>query len=143
MKKLSICCILALLLVLVGCTAEGENVVPGTSDTTAQSFVPTPGSFEAFRLEDYRDTMEQFPSEESFGPITDTEFLLEKAEDLWIRIYGKDIRDQRPYLLSYDETAGVWLIRGTFPYPDNYVGGVANMLVENATGNVLAVWHEK
>lgn len=114
------------------------------SDSVSEySSLKFPELFAEFRFADYQDMPEQFPSAESFGPITDTDALLEKAEALWIHIYGEKIKEQQPYLLSYDKAAGVWLIRGTFPDDPNLVGGVANMLVENATGNVLAVWHEK
>ena len=97
----------------------------------------------SFQFADYADKVEEFPSEENWGRVTDVDTLLEKTEQLWIQIYGKEtILGEKPYQVFYDEQAGIWFISGTLPEKYSF-GGVANILVENDTGDVLAVWHEK
>lgn len=93
-----------------------------------------------FDVSDYECEINDFPSEENLGSISDTRDLLKKVQAIWIKIYGQRIRRQKPYQISYDEKNGIWLVEGTF-HSTRKFGGVAKILVDNDTGKVLAVWH--
>ena len=95
----------------------------------------------SFDLGDYQAMIEQFPSEKVLGRIGDADNLRQRAEEAWVEIYGESVREEKPYIVSYDEANGVWLVSGSLrPFS---LGGTAQMLVENDTGKVLAVWHNK
>ena len=95
----------------------------------------------AFDVSDYQDIIENFPSDENLGSISDAKDAVKKAETIWIKIYGKNVKKEKPYQVFYDAENEVWLIHGYLR--PNMEGGVANILIENSTGKVLAVWHEK
>ena len=94
-----------------------------------------------FAFNDYQYYIDSFPSEENVGNIIDAKDARKKAEKIWIKLYGESIKKEKPYQVFYDENNGIWLIQGTLR--SNMKGGVANILIENETGKVLAVWHEK
>lgn len=95
----------------------------------------------AFGVSDYQYYIDKFPSKDSLGNISDSKDLLKKVEVIWINKYGERIKKQKPYQVFYDETNGIWLVQGTLR--SNMTGGVANILVDNDTGRVLALWHDK
>ena len=94
-----------------------------------------------FEVSEYQYYMENCPSEENLGSISNTKDLLKKVEAIWIKKYGERIKKEKPYQVFYDEKNGIWLVQGTLR--PSMMGGVANILVENDTGKVLAVWHDK
>jgi len=94
-----------------------------------------------FEVSEYQYYIDNISSEEKLGPISDIKDLLKKVEVIWIKKYGECIRKEKPYQIFYDEENGIWLVQGTLR--SNRMGGVANILVENGTGKVLAVWHDK
>ena len=94
-----------------------------------------------FQLDEYQYYIENFPSEETLGGIADARDAMNKAEEVLIKTYGKTVRNEKPYQLFYDEQNEVWLVTGTLR--GNREGGVGNILMENDTGKVLAVWHDK
>lgn len=94
-----------------------------------------------FEVSEYQYYIDNFSSEDHLGFISDAKDLLKKVEAIWIEKYGERIKNQKPYQVFYDEVNGIWLVRGTLQ--SNRMGGVANILVDNDTGNVLAVWHDK
>ena len=94
-----------------------------------------------FEVSEYQYYIENFSSEDNLGFISDSKELLKKVEVIWIKQYGERIKNQKPYQVFYDEANGIWLVRGTLR--SNMLGGVANILVDNDTGKVLAVWHDK
>lgn len=98
-----------------------------------------------FKLEDYRHLLEQFPREEVIGEIRDIDMLVEETEKIWSRIYDCDLEEHQPYKISYDSENKVYLVEGSFKEPTlgTTFGGVPYMLVEQETGKVLAVWHDK
>ena len=95
----------------------------------------------AFNLNDYQYYIDNFPSEENVGNIIDAKDAIKKAEKIWIKLYGESIKKEKPYQVFYDENNGIWLVRGTLR--SNMKGGVANILIQNETGKILAVWHDK
>ena len=94
-----------------------------------------------FDVSEYQYYIDNFPSEENLGFISDSKDLLKKVEVIWIKQYGERIKNQKPYQVFYDEANGIWLVQGTLR--SNMTGGVAHILVNNDTGKVLAVWHDK
>ena len=94
-----------------------------------------------FEVSEYQYYIDNFSSEDNLGFISDSKELLKKVEVIWIKQYGERIKNQKPYQVFYDEANGIWLVRGTLR--SNMLGGVANILVDNDTGKVLAVWHDK
>jgi len=101
---------------------------------------------EPFDVSAYERCIGTFPFDMSVGSInvgsvSDHKELVLKVEEIWISLYGKYILTERPYKLYYDEVNRVFLVTGTLP--ENAVGGVANMLIEETSGNVLAVWHSR
>ena len=96
---------------------------------------------EAFEFNDYQYYIDNFPSEENVGNIIDAKDAIKKAEKIWIKLYGESIKKEKPYQVFYDENNGIWLVQGTLR--SNMKGGVANILIQNKTGKILAVWHDK
>lgn len=94
-----------------------------------------------FEVSDYQYYIDNFSSEENVGSIIDSKDAIKKAELIWIKLYGESIKKEKPYQLFYDSKNEIWLIQGTLR--TNVKGGVANILIENSTGKVLAVWHDK
>ena len=98
-------------------------------------------NIKSFNVDEYQYYIDNFSSEDNLGPISEISDLLRKVEAIWINKYGEDIKAEKPYQVFYDEKTNVWLVQGTLR--SNMVGGVANILVENDTGKVLAIWHGK
>ena len=95
---------------------------------------------DSFRIGDYQDYLE-YSSTDNLGPIENVDDLLKKVETTWISKYGECIKKETPYVVLYDEESKVWLVHGSLR--SNNKGGVAYILVDDSTGNVLAMWHEK
>ncbi len=94
-----------------------------------------------FELSNYQYYIDNFTSAENVGSITNSRDAIKKAEKIWVKLYGESVKKEKPYRLFYDEKYETWLIQGTLR--SNMKGGVANILIENTTGKVLAVWHDK
>lgn len=94
-----------------------------------------------FGVSEYQYYIDNFSSEDNLGFISDSEDLLKKVEVIWTKQYGEHIKTQKPYQVFYDEANGVWLVHGTLR--SNMTGGVAYILIDNDTGKVLALWHDK
>ena len=113
----------------------GASVIPIAYDQSVFSKV------RPFDVDDYQEFIDTFPSNECLGKLSGKTDAVKKAEIILVKIYGKQVKKERPYQIFYDEEAGVWLVQGSLP--SNMKGGVANIIIENDTGKVLAVWHEK
>ncbi len=95
----------------------------------------------AFEVSGNQKHIDNFSSEETVGSISGAKDALAKAELIWIKTFGEQVKKEKPYQVSYDVEKEVWLIQGSMP--PGVKGGVANILIENRTGKVLAVWHDK
>lgn len=95
----------------------------------------------ALDVNDYQYYIDNFSTEENLGSISDVEDAIMKAETIWIKMYGKRVKKEKPYQVFYDEKNKIWLIQGSLQ--SNMMGGGANILIEDSTGKVLAIWHEK
>ena len=96
---------------------------------------------ENFKSSDYQYYIDNFSSEENVGSIIDAKDAIKKSEIIWIKLYGENIKKEKPYKVFYDAKSEIWLVQGTLR--SNMMGGVANILIDNDTGKVLAVWHDK
>jgi len=94
-----------------------------------------------FSLTDYSDFIERFPSEIVLGSIDSAQLAREKAETVWIDIYGESVKDRKPYHVDFDDESQVWLVQGSLPKHRD--GGVPHILIQRSDGKVLAVWHTK
>ena len=120
-KLLCLFCLLALICgALVGCAAQVKN----------------------FDVSEYQYEIERFSSEKNVGSIANSKDAIQKAEVVWIEIYGEDVEEEQPYQASYDDQNDVWLVEGTLKGL-RHKGGVAKILIEGQSGDVLAVWHEE
>ena len=127
-KRISIVLLVLIIVIFIGgvCMVISQNKTPDVKE---------------FNLNDYQYYIDNFPSEENVGNITDEKDAIKKAEKIWIKLYGESIKKEKPYQLFYDEKNDVWLVQGTLQ--SNMKGGVANILIQNETGKVLAVWHDE
>lgn len=94
-----------------------------------------------FSISDYGSYIEQFSSEKKVGETNDAKTAKKKAEEVWIKLYGEEIKSRKPYRTLYDKTNEVWLVQGSLP--ENMIGGVPYILIQKADGRILAVWHTK
>jgi len=100
-----------------------------------------PPVVENFKSSDYQYYIDNFSSEENVGSIIDAKDAIKKSEIIWIKLYGENIKKEKPFKVFYDAKSEIWLVQGTLR--SNMMGGVANILIDNDTGKVLAVWHDK
>ena len=105
-----------------------------------------------FHVEDYEYFVNQFPSDRVLGPIDSAEMAKEKAEFVWIEIYGYEVQDKKPYKILYDKENRIWMVQGELNLnflTDNKeliipaFGGVPYIIIQEWDGKVLAVWHDK
>lgn len=100
---------------------------------------------ESFNVAEYGECIAAFPSKKILGPVDRAETAREKAEVSWVEIYGESVKEEKPYQVFYDAVNETWLVSGTLQQNQfhSVVGGVANILIQEADGKVLAVWHDK
>lgn len=125
-KRIILVCLIivfAVIIIAVLCNQIGDTTV---------------GTFE---LNEYQDYIDDFSSNEVLGSIIDSRDAIKKAESLWIDIYGRDVKSNKPYQVFYDSKSETWLVCGSLK--PGRLGGVPYALIENKTGKVLAVWHDK
>lgn len=94
-----------------------------------------------FNISEYSEVVIQFSSDKIVGTVQDVETAKEKAESIWIELYGDEVKEKKPYIVSFDELNEVWLVQGSLP--ENKFGGVPYILIQKSDGKVLAVWHDK
>ena len=104
-----------------------------------------PAEIQTFDISEYEYYINTFSSEEYLEPFSDVQGLLTETERIWVNLYGESVKEEKPYQVHYDKQADVWLVCGTIQTAPWTIttGGVAYILVENNSGKVLAVWHEK
>ena len=133
MKKI----ILIILLVLIMITVGGVTYMKLFGETEeAQT-----EKIQPFSLSDYSETINDFASDKVLGAVNTSDSAKEKAETVWIEIYGDSVKEDKPYKVYFDEQNQVWLVKGTLP--EMYFGGVPYILIQKSDGKVLAVWHTK
>ena len=93
-----------------------------------------------FSLSDYQFFLDNFSYSGTVERISDEETAIEKAEEVWLGVFGGNIIEKKPYVAYYDAETDTWLVKGTLP--DNSFGGVPYAIIQS-DGQVLAVWHDK
>ena len=101
----------------------------------------TESKVEKFNVSDYSRYIDQFPSDKVLGPINSAKIAKEKAEVIWIELYGEEVKQKKPYSVFFDEIHGIWMIQGSLT--ENWIGGVPYIIIQKSDGKILAVWHEK
>lgn len=96
----------------------------------------------AFSLEDYQEQIELYAPVEpiNVGSLSTAKEAGEKAEEIWLDQYGKDVKHKKPYKVYFDDANDAWLVCGSIRA--NRAGGVPYVLFKS-NGDVLAVWHDK
>lgn len=130
---------LVFILVCVAAVLTGLLAIP--------HFRNRPVDGKPFALSDYGDilAMKEFSSDLQMGAIADGKDAAEKAEAVWLEVYGDTVEDEKPYVVSRDDENGVWFVTGSLPsdrWGGSVRGGTACILIRD-DGTVLAVWHEK
>lgn len=81
---------------------------------------------------------------EPMGPIDDAKTAKKVAEDVWLRIYGEAVKDQKPYEVYFDEENSVWCVCGTVSFFEAELnGGTVIILLQAGNGEILAVGQYK
>ena len=98
-----------------------------------------------FNFDEYSNYIIDFPSNIVLGPVNNAESAKDKAQSVWLQLYGESIKDEKPYQVFFDESNEMWLVTGSMPKClfDTTKGGVANIIIRKSDGKVLAVWHDK
>ncbi|MBS5843989.1 MAG: hypothetical protein KIC77_11005 [Clostridiales bacterium] len=98
-----------------------------------------------FNFVEYSNYIIDFPSNIVLGPVNNAESAKDKAQSVWLQLYGESIKDEKPYQVFFDESNEMWLVTGSMPKClfDTTKGGVANIIIRKSDGKVLAVWHDK
>ena len=98
-----------------------------------------------FNFVEYSNYIIDFPSNIVLGPVNNAESAKDKAQSVWLQLYGESIKDEKPYQVFFDESNEMWLVTGSMPKClfDTTKGGVANITIRKSDGKVLAVWHDK
>lgn len=94
-----------------------------------------------FDVTEYDAEINQFPCDIVVGKVNTKTQAKKKAEELWIELYGAEIKEEKPYKVYYDEEKEVWMVTGCMSFLAK--GGVAYAIISKQDGRVLAVWHEK
>lgn len=78
--------------------------------------------------------------------VSDEETAKSIAETVWLKVYGEEIKKQKPYKVKYDAICKVWVVRGSLPEPTKekiVSGGTAGIIIQRNNGEILKVWHER
>ncbi len=90
-----------------------------------------------FDVATYNSYIKQFPSEEILGPIDDAKNAEEKAETVWLELYGDEVKNKKPYTIFFDDSNEVWLVEGSLS--KNRIGGVPHILIQRSDGKTAIV----
>jgi len=72
--------------------------------------------------------------------IDDSEKAIKIAETNWVQIYGNEVLNEKPYLVTFKNDS-ICIVEGTLP--ENTLGGVAYIEIRLSDGKVLKVTHSK
>lgn len=75
------------------------------------------------------------------GVVPDAKTARRIAELVFIRLYGNDINNNKPFRVKYDNKYGVWVVNGILK--KGMIGGVPNLIIQKSNAKVLAIWHTK
>lgn len=103
-----------------------------------------PSHIYEFTLEDYTYYLEEFSSDKAVGPINNADEAREKGVAVLCEAFSEEtVLNQKPFIVSCDQNTNSWKISGSlFPIPSMH-GGVAHIIIDGSSGDVLAMWHTK
>ena len=94
-----------------------------------------------FDISQYKEELYSFQWQgDSIAPVNSVEEAAKAAGQLWNVVFDYDIETERPFIVSYDETNKIWLIKGSMRELKG--GGVPYALI-TIDGKVLAIWHTR
>jgi hypothetical protein len=70
--------------------------------------------------------------------VPNKETALRIAEAIWLPIYGDNIYNQKPYIVTLVDSS-IWIVKGTLP--ENMRGGVAYIEIQKSNCKILKVTH--
>ena len=87
-----------------------------------------------FNFVEYSNYIIDFPSNIVLGPVNNAESAKDKAQSVWLQLYGESIKDEKPYQVFFDESNEMWLVTGSMPKClfDTTKGGVANIIIRKS-----------
>lgn len=103
------------------------------------SYVHTAAS--PFCMNDYQCYIEKYSSDRVLGKVISAKDAQNKAERIWLEVYGNSVLEKKPYQVFFDAGCKAWLVCGTQP-SSYWFGGVPYLILDAETGTVLAVWHD-
>lgn len=68
------------------------------------------------------------------------EVLIEKVSSEWLKLYGDDIKEMKPYV-ARRKSDSIWVIEGTLP--DGFDGGVPYAEINSKTCKIISISHGK
>ena len=102
-------------------------------------------NLETFSIAKYEYYVDNFSSDTVLGKVADIDTAVQNAENVWIEMYGIEVKKEKPYKVAWDAQSGTWHVYGSLS-SDIFVGstgGVAHILIRKSDGKVFAVWHQK
>lgn len=94
-----------------------------------------------FDISQYKEELYSFQWQgDSIAPVNSVEEAAKAAGQLWNVVFNYDIETERTFIVSYDETNKIWLIKGSMRELTG--GGVPYALI-TIDGKVLAIWHTR
>lgn len=140
---------LVILIVIMICLFSGSNFVeqankPLTMKTITVCLESSNEPYEKgsdFDIAQYKEELYSFQWQgDSIASVNSVEEAAKAAEQLWNVVFDYDIETKRPFIVSYDETNKIWLIKGSMRGLKG--GGVPYALI-TIDGKVLAIWHTR
>ena len=148
-KRWYIVFMLVISIVIMICLFSGSNFVeqankPLTMKTITTCLESSNEPYEKgsdFDISQYKEELYSFQWQgDSIAPVNSVEEAAKAAEQLWNVVFDYDIETKRPFIVSYDETNKIWLIKGSMR--ELRGGGVPYALI-TIDGKVLAIWHTR
>ena len=97
-----------------------------------------------FKIGDYEETINnddfKYNGSIKSRSISNDNEAKEYAEALWLDVFDKSVKNEKPYVVYRDGENEAWLVHGTLE--KNTIGGTA-WIIFKSNGEILAVWHEK
>ena len=138
---------LVISIVIMICLFSGSNFVeqankPLTMKTITVCLESSKEPYEKgtdIHISQYKEELYSFQWQgDSIAPVNSVEEAAKAAGQLWNVVFDYDIETKRKFILSYEETNKIWLIKGTMR--ELRGGGVTYALI-TIVGKVLAIWH--
>ena len=101
----------------------------------------------SFSIHEYEEEITDFSSEKIFGytrkmgEIANSHVAKEYAQEIWIEVYGENVKDKKPYKVYWDNENNVWLVTGTLK--KHWLSGVPHIIFSKNDGEIIAVWHTR